>query len=81
MSKEFVNLKLALIQIQNEIYDDNLETVKNIIISRLLSLDCKVLNDYAQDIRQAKDSEQLKKQLGSIISLCDLIPKIQYTLC
>jgi len=81
MLKKFVNLKLALMQIQNEIYDDNLEIAKNIVISRLLSFHCKVLNDYAQDIRQAKDSEQLKKQLGSIISLCDLIPKSQYTLC
>ena len=57
MLKKFVNLKLALMQIQNEIYDDNLEIAKNIVISRLLSLDCKVLNDYAQGIRQANDSE------------------------
>lgn len=78
---EFIKIKNALLKISNEIYDDNLEIAKSKIIHYLKSIDCKALNENIQDIQQAINSEQLKKRLGSVVVLCDLIVKTQYILC
>ena len=78
---DFLKIKTALQNIINDIYDDNLETAKEITIFHLASIECKALNERVQDIQQATNSEQLKKKLGSIVALCDLIVKTRYTLC
>ena len=78
---KFIEIKNSLLSIMNNICDENLETAKKKIIFYLNSVDCKALNDYIPSIQQATNSEQLKKKLGLIVSLCDLIVKTRYTLC
>ena len=78
---QIMELKQMLNSISSEIYDDNLDIAKNIIISHLSQIDCKSLNNYIPSIQQSLDSEQLKQKVWSIASLCDLIVKTQYTLC